>query len=104
MNQENSALIPESFRTYFWDIDFEKLDVKKSAHLIIKRVLDRGNLSDIRWLLNTYGQDSIKRVVLETKDLSRPTGNFWADILDLDKSTVPCLQTPYSPIHFGLSS
>lgn len=41
---------------------------------------------------------------METKDLARPTGNFWADILRLDKNEVPCLQKPYFPIHFGLSS
>ena len=104
MKQEEQAQIPESFRSYFWDITFEELEIKKSAHFIIKRVLDRGNLSDISWLLRTYGKDEIKKVVMEAKDLARPTGNFWADILEIDKIKVPCLQKPYFPIHFGLSS
>lgn len=104
MEQGEKVQIPEFLRQYFWDVPFEKLEIKKHAFLVIKRVLDRGNLSDIRWLIKTYGKDKIKKVVMETRDLSRPTGNFWADILGIDKNQVPCLQKPYSPIHFGLSS
>lgn len=104
MNQDKTTQLPEFLRPYFWDVTFEELEVKKHAFFVIKRVLDRGNLSDIRWLLKTYGKDEIKKIVMRTKDLARPTGNFWADILGLDKRQVPCLQKPYSPIHFGLSS
>lgn len=104
MKQPGKTQLPEYFRSYFWDVEFEKLEIKRSAHLIIKRVLDRGNLSDIRWLLKTYGKEEIKKVVIGTRDLARPTGNFWADILGIDKREVPCLQKPYFPIHFGLSS
>lgn len=104
MKQEEKIQLPESLRSYFWDVAFEELEIEKSAFLIIKRVLDRGNLSDIRWLVKTYGKNEIKKVVMSTKDLARPTGNFWADILGIDKMQVPCLQKPYFPIHFGLSS
>lgn len=96
--------LPEYLRSYFWDVAFEELEIKTHAFLVIKRVLDRGNLRDIRWLIKTYGKDAIKKVVMETKDLARPTGNFWADMLGLDKNQISCLQKPYSPIHFGLSS
>ena len=104
MRDEGNRGVPEFLRPYFWDVAFEELEIKKHSFLIIKRVLDRGNLSDIRWLVKTYGKNAIKKVVMETRDLARPTGNFWADILRLDKKQMPCLQKPYSPIHFGLSS
>ena len=104
MNQQEKIPVPEFLRSYFWDVAFEELRVKKHSFLIIKRVLDRGNLRDIRWLIKTYGRDAIKKVIMETRDLARPTGNFWADMLNLNKHKVPCLQKPYSPIHFGLSS
>ena len=104
MKQEEKTQVPEFLRSYFWDVAFEKLKIKTHASLVIKRVLDRGNLSDIRWLIKTYGKDAVKKVVMSTRDLARPTGNFWADILNLDKGKVPCLQKPYFPIHFGLSS
>lgn len=104
MNKAENTQLPQSFRTYFWDVKFEELEIKTHAHLIIKRLLDRGNLSDIRWLVQTYGNEEIKKVVMGTRDLARPTGNLWADILGIDKTQVPCLQKPYFPIHFGLSS
>jgi len=49
-------------RPYFWDVKFEELEVERNSFLIIKRVLDRGNLHDIRWLVKTYGKDEIKKV------------------------------------------
>lgn len=104
MNQEEKIQVPEFLRPYFWDVKFDDLEIEKHTFFIIKRVLDRGNLHDIRWLIKTYGKDAIKKVVLETRDLSRPTGNFWADMLNVNKGQVRCLQKPYSPIHFGLSS
>jgi hypothetical protein len=104
MKLQKTAILPKSLKPYFWDVSFDKLEIKADSFLIIKRVLDRGNLSDIRWLIKTYQKEGIKRVVMTAKDLSRPTGNFWADVLDLDKNKLPCLQKPYFPIHFGLSS
>ncbi len=95
--------LPDFLRPYFWDVEFEKLDTK-NAFFVIKRVLDRGNTHDVRWLIGTYGLDSIKQLILKTRDLDRSTGNFWADVLGLNKNQVPCLQKPYSPIHFGLYS
>lgn len=104
MKLVNNVRVPEFLRSYFWDVDFEKLEIQTHHFLIIKRVLDRGNLYDIRWLIKTYGKNKIKDVILKTRDLSRPTCNFWGDLLGLDKTKIPCLQKPYSPIRFGLSS
>ena len=104
MKLQKTAILPKSLKPYFWDVKFEELEIKKHSFLIIKRVLDRGDLRDIHWLVKTYGKGAIKNVVIKTKDLARPTGNFWADMLDLDKNQIACLQKPYSPIHFGLSS
>ena len=101
---KQNTQLPEYLRSYFWDVKFEELRIQTHAFFVIKRVLDRGNLRDIHWLVKTYGKSAIKKVVMETKDLARPTGNFWADMLGIDKNQIPCLQKPYSPIHFGLSS
>ncbi|OGM13843.1 hypothetical protein A3A76_05010 [Candidatus Woesebacteria bacterium RIFCSPLOWO2_01_FULL_39_23] len=96
--------LPKLLKKYFWDIDFEKLDANKNSFLLIKRVLDRGKTTDIKWLISHYGTEKIKDVVTTTRDLSRPTGNFWRLIFGLSPDQVPCLQKPYSPIHFGQSS
>ena len=104
MKLKTNTELPKSLLPYFWDVNFNELKIRKHAFLIIKRVLDRGNLHAVLWLFITYDEAKIKKVVMETKDISRPTCNFWADLFDLDKRKVRCLQKPYSPIHFGLSS
>jgi hypothetical protein len=104
MIQKEKIQLPEFLRPYFWDVDFSGLEIEKHSFFIIKRVLDRGNLHDIRWLIKIYGKEAIKKVVITTKDLARPTDNFWTDILDINKHQVKCLQKPYFPIRFGLSS
>lgn len=101
---KKNASLPESLRPYFWDVKFEDLEMDKNKHLIIKRVLDRGEINDVKFIIKNYGIEEIKNIVLTARDLARPTGNFWADILDLNKDQLPCLQKPYSPIHFGLFS
>lgn len=96
--------LPEFLRQYFWDVDFGELDGQKDAFFITKRVLDRGTTQALSWVISEYGVDKIRQVVTGTRDLDRSTANFWADILVIKKEEVPCLNKPYSPIHFGLYS
>ncbi len=96
--------LPKSFKQYFWDVDFEKLKLEESRAFILKRLLDRGNDQAIRWVFKNYQKEEIKALLLTSRDLSSKTGNFWADLLGIDKRKVACLQKPYSRIPFGLSS
>ena len=96
--------LPASMKEYFWDVDFDNLSVEADSFFITKRVLDRGNLENINWVILQYGNDKIKEVLTTSRDLSRKTANFWAQILNIAPQNVPCLKKPYSPIHFGLSS
>ena len=98
------AHFPPSFKDYFWDMDIATLDPKKHAFLIMKRVLDRGQTSDVQWVIKTYGEDAVKDLLAHTKDLSRPTAIYWATRLGVEVKNVLCLQKPYSRTHFGLSS
>ena len=100
----NVVKLPPYFKPYFWDIDYNSLDLHDNAGFVIKRVLDRGNTKAIKWLFNNYSITTIKNILFEIRDISPKTANFWADALKLDKSKIACLQKPYSPIQFGLSS
>lgn len=96
--------LPDSFKKYFWDVDFKEIDFVKSKTFILKRVLDRGDDRAIKWLSKYYTKEDIKELLLTTRDLSPKTANFWTDYLNIDPKKVPCLQKPYSRIQFGLSS
>lgn len=96
--------LPEFLKPLFWDVEFADLSLKEDSFFIIKRVLDRGTTPIIKWLRSQFQDSKIAEVVKQTRDLSSQTANFWSDVLQLDKSQVVCLQKPYSPIPFGLSS
>lgn len=87
--------LPIFLKKYFWDVDFDKIDRKKSASYIIQRLLDRGNDKAAKWMCKTYDKNLIKEVVTNRRGFSAKTANFWADLLGLDKRKVVCLQTPY---------
>lgn len=87
--------LPNSFKKYFWDVDFEKIDREQSSSYIIHRLLDRGNDRAIKWLFKIYKKDLVKEVIIKRRGFSAKTVNFWADLLDIDKRKVVCLQTPY---------
>ncbi|MDO8573381.1 MAG: hypothetical protein Q7R77_01385 [Candidatus Daviesbacteria bacterium] len=95
--------LPVFLKQYFWDVDFNKLE-RTSKTFILKRILDRGDDKALKWLLKHYTKDDIQKLLLTTRDLSAKTANFWADLLNIDKRKVVCLQKPYSRIQFGLSS
>ena len=96
--------IPSYFKSYFWDVDFTLLDPIKDSSFIIKRSLDRGNTNSIKWILNNYSKENIKKVILKSRDISTKTANFWGDFLNINQKDILCLQKPYSPTQFGLSS
>ena len=104
MKQEKKTILPEFLRPYFWDVDFENLDIEQRRYFILERVLDKGNTQAIKWALTTFSKDEIREILLTSRDLSRKTANFWSEMLDVDKDKVPCIQKPYSRIPFGPSN
>lgn len=87
--------LPSYLKQYFWDVDFKKLDTEHSASYIIQRILDRGNDRAIKWMYKTYTKNLIKGVIAKRRGFSPKTANLWADLLNMDKNKVVCLQTPY---------
>lgn len=76
-------------------MDFNEVDKEKNAAYIIHRLLDKGNDRAIEWMYKTYDKDLIKEVVTKRRGFSPKIVNFWADLLDIDKRKVVCLQKPY---------
>jgi hypothetical protein len=96
--------LPPYFRDYFWDVNFDTLTLENAPNLILKRVLDRGNTDAILWMRKHYTNDQIRELLSMSRDISQKTASFWANILKMDYNEVRCLQMPYSPIQWGLSS
>ncbi len=60
---------PVLARRIFWDVDFDKLDYDAKASFVIERVFERGDVEDIRNCRRYYGDERVKRVLLEAKFL-----------------------------------
>jgi hypothetical protein len=71
--------IPIAQRWLFWDVDPTKIDLRRDARYVIPRVLERGRLVDVQWLLRRVGDDRIHRFFRDegSAELSAKTINFW---------------------------
>jgi len=67
----------------FWDVDFESLDIRKNKSFIISRTLEHGTMQDIIALKSMYPIKEISEVVKNSRNISRSTAVFWANILDI---------------------
>lgn len=88
--------LPESFRPYLWDVDFEKLDPKKYPEFVLKRIIEHGDSQAFRWALKHYPLKTFKEIVLKSRDISRKTALIWANFLGLEPKNVTTLSRPYT--------
>lgn len=82
----------------FWDTDFEKLDFKKHSFYVIERILEYGDIPQIRLMQKMYPPSEIKAVVLKSRNLTQKSANFWADYYQLPKERVRCLSKSFLKI------
>ena len=48
----------------FWDVDFEKIDYEKNVDFVVSRVIERGDVEDIRQCRRFYGDEKITNILL----------------------------------------
>jgi hypothetical protein len=61
----------------FAGVDPSTLHLQRDAAAIIARVLEQGDLEDLRWLAYVYPTSAVVDVVLSAKGLSARARNFW---------------------------
>ena len=90
--------LPKSLKPFFWDVNFNNLDLNKNRTYIVCRVLEKGDFEDIKVVFDEYGKEAIVQVIKKTNNISRKTANFWSLMLDIKKEEIKCLQKPYRKI------
>jgi hypothetical protein len=75
--KKQRVIIPEDFKRYFWDVAFEELSWEKNQRFIVERLLNYGGLKEIKWLLSYAGNQFIKSVVKNSRNLNPKTMNYW---------------------------
>jgi hypothetical protein len=82
LNQLNKA--------YFWDVDFNKLDKFKSMRLIIERVINLGNLSDLKLIREIYTGEEISKTICNLNYIDRKTLHFASLFFNIPKNRFKC--------------
>ena len=68
---------PKLRQCLFWDVDPNKIDLKKHARYVIERVLDFGNDEEVRWMWHTYSRPQIREVVEKSRVLHEESRSLW---------------------------
>lgn len=71
----------------FWDVDFSGMDFAQHASYIIPRVMDRGNLEEVKFIIGYYGIETIKTVLIEARSLQNDTISFFSLYFNLPRET-----------------
>jgi len=64
-------------RSLFWDVDPKTIDPEKHAEYIIERVLDFGELEEVRWLAHRYPKRLIRKTLKESRVIHDKSRNLW---------------------------
>jgi hypothetical protein len=79
-------------KALFWDIDLDSLDPEQNKRFVIERILGRGDVDDVRWARERYGDEALKETLLLSRTLDRKSLSFWCSYFDLDTSL--CIPKP----------
>lgn len=77
--------MPIELKKYFWDTEYEKLDIEKNKKYIISRLFCEGDLASIKWLKKNYTEEEIIETAKTSRRLNPVTASFLKNIYDLKK-------------------
>jgi len=70
---KNTPNINNIRKVVFWDTDFNKIDWDKNKKAVIKRILERGNKTEINEIISFYGRKAISKEIKSIKKSHLPS-------------------------------
>lgn len=62
----------------FWDVNLAQMDENAHKRFIVKRILQFGDMDDLRWALSFYGHDAVRVIFISSADqLDKKSQNYW---------------------------
>jgi len=71
-NQIQQCLYP-----LFWDVNPEKINIRRNARYIIERVLEFGDIDAFRWIQEIYPTHLILEICTTSRKISEKSRIFW---------------------------
>ncbi len=84
--------LPKFLQKYFWDVDFGKINLDNRRVYVLKRILEYGDETAVRWMRNSFTKAEIRDILYHYRGLSFKSANFWAFIVNVKKENVKCLK------------
>ena len=89
--------IIQSFSSYiFWDVDKASVNPVINAPFIVQRVLEYGQISDWRLLVDLYGLDTIVDTAKRLRSLDPKALSFICTITNTSPEEFRCYNTKHS--------
>jgi hypothetical protein len=86
--------LPEFLKKYFWDVQFDDVDLQKRRVYVLRRILEYGDEKAVAWMWKNYKKSEIKNVLINYRGYSQKSANFWALLLGVPREEVLCLKKP----------
>jgi len=77
-----------SRKELFWDKGL--LDPEKDKFVIVERVLEFGTEKESHAVVSYYGEEFVREVVRNSRNLSPKTVNYFAGLLDISREATRC--------------
>ncbi len=71
----------ENIKKYFWDVDFDSLDIKKYKQFVLERILEFGDENAIKWAMGNFSKDDFLETLKKSRRISKLSVNYWNLIL-----------------------
>lgn len=75
--------LPTKFYSFFWDVDAKKINPATHPHYVINRLLDKGELEAVRWVVKTFSKDFIVDSLIQDSNISPITATFFANYFSI---------------------
>jgi hypothetical protein len=83
----------------FWDINPADLDVMQYSRYVIERLLEYGDIPELRWLFKNFSREAIIDVLKSSRRFSRRRASSWASYFGIPSKEVKCLNKDYLNQH-----
>jgi len=76
--------VPEDQTWLFWDVDPAAIELERDARYVLGRVLERGRMVDVQWVVGRYGLERIRAFFRAGAhpEVSLRTWTFWRVFLN----------------------
>lgn len=86
----------------FWDVRVEDVDLQKHRAYVIERIATRGRWDEFRAMLQFYGRETVKEVLLHARYLDCRTLAYCSLIFDVPITEFRCYKLAQSnPEHWN---